>query len=86
MKALQHGSAAVFVSNDSEKPMEIEAEGSANDICAVWKRDIVEFRLPKVESAGSVRQLQQKRRQLQWKKRQLLQIKLSMLITQVGST
>ena len=52
MKALQYGSVAVFVPNDSEKPMEIEAESSANDICAVWKRDIVEFRLPKVESAA----------------------------------
>ena len=35
IKALQHGSAAVFVSNDREKPMEIEPEGNANGIFVV---------------------------------------------------
>ena len=52
IKALQHGSAAVFVSNDREKPMEIEPEGSANDIFAVWKPGCIEFRLPKAEAAA----------------------------------
>ena len=36
--------------------MEIELEGSANDIFAVWKRDCIEFRLPKAEALAAAPQ------------------------------
>ena len=52
IKALQHGSATVFVSNGRENPMEIEPEGNTNGIFAVWKRGCIEFRLPKAEAAA----------------------------------